>query len=453
MKIRLKWWETSVTLNRAKTLPGISDAQRQALSGKIDSLGSKSNYLNSEPSYVSHGFFRRAPEVLMRSLPAFRANCYTSYSLVDDTVKLYTLLQYVGNQMSSDPPADWLLAYEAASRRLVDNVEILRTVSACDTYIQLIFWEILHEVMWASRILTCQRLVALRNCADGSSGSSDDQSRHFWDSLCTLKAERRLCDSILVKQLLRRGEDAGSCELLLAGRFPEDNLHLLGCVLRCEDFKSEDPKPTGFLGRLEDYPTWSSPILTILGDLDARALNDEELVLSKLPVMEKEESLLPKQEREILALVRGEDFMAYHEKLQDAWDVCSAHITEYESGFGGSQFPSLDEESLLSTIKFTRDDQEITESKIDIPGKGPAKIRIDRDYVLGTGHNQSLTLRNIPADKLSLTGKLGEAVDTNRKEGPTESLWSRVGEDLEGSDSAMEIIDYFDDDGIPEPLP
>ncbi|WVQ63405.1 uncharacterized protein L199_001558 [Kwoniella botswanensis] len=310
----------------AKTLPGILDAQRLALSSKIDTLRSKSNYsntrelnsncTNAEPSYVTHGFFRRTPEILPRTLPAFRAVGYTSYSLVDDTVELYILAQYAGNKMvSSDPRADWLLVYEAASRRLVDNFEILRTVSACDTYVKLIFWEITHEVMWASRILTCQRLVVLQNCVSGQ---------------------------------------------YLSGH---RNLQLLGCVLSCQEFKSEDPKPAEFLGPLEDYP--------------------------KSTAMEREESLLPKQEREILALVRGEDLMAYHEILQDAWDICSAHIIEYESGFGGSQFPSLDKQALVSTTILTEDDQEATGLMSNIPDKASAMIPIDPGFKSCTTKDQS----------------------------------------------------------------
>ncbi|KAK6906514.1 hypothetical protein I203_100499 [Kwoniella mangroviensis CBS 8507] len=446
MKIRLKWWETTVAVHGAKTLPGLSDAQRHALSSKIDTLKSEfkdpnnqeldSNYSNAEPSYVNHGLFKRMPEVLLTSLPAFRANCYTSYFLVDDTVELYTLLQYVGNQMSTDSPADWLLAYEVASRRLVDNIEILRTVSACDTYVQLIFWEILHEVMWASRILTCQRLVELRNRTGGGFQSSNDQSRKFWDSLCTLTADRKLCDSILVAQLLRRGKDAGSCELLLGGRFPKDNLHLLGCVLSCEEFKSEDPKPTGFQGRLEDYPKWSSPILTMLGDLDARASHGERLVLSESTAMEREEPLLPKQEREILALVRGDDFMTYHESLQDAWDLCSAHIIEYESGFGGSQFPSLDKQALESTTILNEDDQEATGLPSNIPDKAPAKIPIDPGFRFRTTKDQSLESRRpqgLSPGETALDEDLCETDEAKQKAKAIQEMWGTLWQEQEPS--------------------
>ncbi|WVW80755.1 hypothetical protein I302_102741 [Kwoniella bestiolae CBS 10118] len=446
MKIRLKWWETNMALQRAKDLPTMSEARQNEISSQINSF----NYPNLEPSYVDHVFFPKAFETLLEALPTFRADGYTSYSLVGDTVKLYGLLHSVGDQIPLDSRPFWVPAYQDASRRLIDNIEILRAVSRCDAYVQLIFWEILHEVMWSARILTCLRQSELQNCLYNLTKKSSDQPKPFWDSLSVLRTERKMCDAILVEQLLRRGKDARACEILLSGRRPEDNLHLLGCVTSCENFTVKDPKPTGFVARLHGYPTWSSPVLTMISDLEDRDANGDRVILSRPPIIRQDESVLPITQREILALVRSEEYMAYHERLQDAWDICSAHIIEYESGFGGSQFPNLDSTALIAPIAFPTEIDRPNAFKVEDRGRSAtnqipqgARLPLPTTPIkkAGSPSPQSRLLKGRPIPRIEdlySTSKLSEHSDTSQKQTSFINPWESLG----ARDSSTEGIGH-----------
>ncbi|WRT70778.1 uncharacterized protein IL334_007777 [Kwoniella shivajii] len=233
------------------------------------------------------------------------------------------------------------LAFEAAARRLVNNVEILRTVSSCDIYVQLIFWEILHEIMWASRILTNLRLTTLLDCVNGQEQSEDTAGSRR--QLEDLGKERQTCDSILAEQLGRRVDTPGTCE-----NIPSQSVSAR-IVLGCTEFSQDDPKPTGFLSRLDDYPIWTSIILKMLKDLEQKMSKGEKLILDRPKLVEDPNVNSSLQEKEIVAFVREEGFLKHQERLQSAWDKLARYIIETESGFGGSRFPPLRLEDLDST--------------------------------------------------------------------------------------------------------